>query len=40
MVATTTLQGRERWYVLTASLRRPSVPAGAYDRVLASFRQA
>jgi hypothetical protein len=34
----TILQGRDRWYVLTASLRRPAVPAGAYDRVLASFR--
>lgn len=38
MVVSTTLQGRERWYVLTTSLRRPAVPAGAYDRVLASFR--
>jgi hypothetical protein len=39
-VVTTTLEGRERWYVLTTSLRRPAVPAGAYDRVLASFRAA
>jgi hypothetical protein len=38
MVVTTTLEGRERWYVLTGSLRRPAAPAGAYDRVLASFR--
>ena len=38
MVVSTTLQGRERWYVVTTSLRRPAVPAGAYDRVLASFR--
>jgi hypothetical protein len=38
MVVTTTLRGEERWYVLTGELRRPSVPAGAYDRVLASFR--
>jgi hypothetical protein len=38
MVVSTTLQGRERWYVLTTSLRRPATPAGAYDRVLASFR--
>jgi hypothetical protein len=38
MVASTTLQGRERWYVLTASLRRPAAPVGAYDRVVASFR--
>jgi hypothetical protein len=35
---TTILKGRERWYVLTTSLRRPAAPAGAYDRVLASFR--
>lgn len=40
MVVSTTLQGRERWYVLTTSLRRPATPAGAYDRVLASFRLA
>lgn len=38
MVVTTTLVGRERWYVLTGSLREPVTPAGAYDRVLASFR--
>ena len=38
MVVTTTLEGRDRWYVLTGSLRRPAIPAGAYDRVLASFR--
>jgi hypothetical protein len=38
MSVSTTLQGRERWYVLTTSLRRPSAPAGAYERVLASFR--
>jgi hypothetical protein len=38
MVVTTTLQGRDRWYVLTTSLRRPATSAGLYDRVLASFR--
>ena len=38
MVVTTTIEGRERWYVVTGSLRRPPAPAGAYDRVLASFR--
>jgi hypothetical protein len=38
MVVTTTLKGRERWYVLTASLRRPAAPGDAYDGVLASFR--
>jgi hypothetical protein len=38
MTVTTALRGRERWYVLTASLRRPAAPTGAYDRVLASFR--
>lgn len=38
MSVSTTLQGRERWYVLTTSLRRPAAPADAYDRVLASFR--
>jgi hypothetical protein len=38
MVVSTVLRGRERWYVLTASLRRPGVSAGTYDQVLASFR--
>jgi hypothetical protein len=38
MVVSTALKGRERWYVLLTSLQRPAVPAGAYDRVLASFR--
>jgi hypothetical protein len=38
MVVSTALKGRERWYVLTASLRRPSGPARAYDRVVGSFR--
>ena len=38
MVVSTILQGRERWYVLTTSLRRPAAQSGAYDRVLASFR--
>jgi hypothetical protein len=37
-LVTTTLKGPDRWYVLTASLARPAAPAGAYDRVLASFR--
>jgi hypothetical protein len=40
MVVSTTLQGRERWYVVTTSQRRPVAPAGVYDRVLASFRLA
>ena len=38
MVVSTILQGRERWYVLTTSLRPPAAQSGAYDRVLASFR--
>jgi hypothetical protein len=38
MVVSTTLQARDRWYVLTTSLRRSVIPAGVYDRVLASFR--
>jgi hypothetical protein len=38
MVMTTRLQGRQRWYVLATSLRRPATPAGAYDSVLASLR--
>jgi hypothetical protein len=39
MVVTTTLRGEERWFVLTGELRDPPEdPAGAYDRVLASFR--
>lgn len=38
MVVTSILRGRERWYVLTASLGPPGVSAGTYDRVLASFR--
>jgi hypothetical protein len=38
MVVTSTLRGRDRWYVLTASLRRPGIPVATYDRVLASFR--
>jgi hypothetical protein len=38
MVVSTALQGRDRWYVLTASLRRPAVPAPVYDRVVGSFR--
>jgi hypothetical protein len=37
-LVTTTLEGPDRWYVLTASLQRAAAPAGAYDRVLASFR--
>ena len=37
-LVTTTLKGPDRWYVLTASLARAAAPAGAYDRVLASFR--
>jgi hypothetical protein len=39
MVVTTTLRGEERWFVLTGAPRDPPEgPAGAYDRVLASFR--
>jgi hypothetical protein len=38
MTVSTALQGRERWFVLASSLRRPAAPKGAYDRVLASFR--
>ena len=38
MVVTSTLRARERWYVLTTSLRPPATPVGTYDRVLASFR--
>lgn len=37
-LVTTTLEGPDRWFVLTASLQRAAAPAGAYDRVLASFR--
>jgi hypothetical protein len=37
-MVTTTLEGPDRWFVLTASLQRAAAPAGAYDRVLASFR--
>jgi hypothetical protein len=38
MLVTTTLQGRQQWFVLTTSLRRPATPARAYDGVLASLR--
>jgi hypothetical protein len=38
MVVSTILHDRQRWYVLTTSLRRPAAPRVAYDRVLASFR--
>jgi hypothetical protein len=38
MVVSTILQGRERWYVLSTSVRRSAVPPSTYDRVLASFR--
>jgi hypothetical protein len=34
----TTLEGPDRWYVLSGSLQTAVAPAGAYDRVLASFR--
>jgi len=37
-LVTTTLKGQDRWFVLEASLQRAAAPAGAYDRVLASFR--
>jgi hypothetical protein len=36
----TTLEGPDRWFVLTANLQRQAAPARAYDRVLASFRPA
>jgi hypothetical protein len=39
-LVTTTLEGPDRWYVLTASLEHGAAPAGAYDRVLGSFRLA
>jgi hypothetical protein len=39
-LVTTTLEGPDRWFVLTANLQRQAAPAGAYDRVLASFRPA
>jgi hypothetical protein len=35
---TTVLRGRDRWFVLTTSTRRPAAPEGAYDRVVASLR--
>jgi hypothetical protein len=35
---TTVLRGRDRWFVLTTSTRRPAAPKGAYDRVVASLR--
>jgi hypothetical protein len=35
---TTVLRGRDRWFVLTTSTRRPAGPRGAYDRVVASLR--
>ena len=34
----TTLEGPDRWYTLTGPLQTAVAPAGAYDRVLASFR--
>jgi hypothetical protein len=37
-LVTTTLEGPQRWFVLTASLQEAAAPAGAYDRVLASLR--
>ncbi|HEV3503876.1 MAG TPA: hypothetical protein VG637_01160 [Actinomycetes bacterium] len=39
-LVTTTLEGPDRWFVLTANLQRQAAPARAYDRVLASFRPA
>jgi hypothetical protein len=38
MSLTTVLRGRDRWFVLTTSARRPAAPKGAYDRVVASLR--
>jgi hypothetical protein len=37
-LVTTTLEGPDRWFVVTANLQKPAAPAGAYDRVLASLR--
>ncbi|HEV3495218.1 MAG TPA: hypothetical protein VHA34_02590, partial [Actinomycetes bacterium] len=37
-LVTTTLEGPDRWFVLTANLQHQAAPAGSYDRVLASFR--
>lgn len=37
-LVSTTLEGHQRWYVLSSSLRRPPAPPGAYDRVVATFR--
>ena len=34
----TTLEGPDRWYILSGPLQTAVAPAGAYDRVLASFR--
>ena len=34
----TTLEGPDHWYTLSGSLQTAVAPAGAYDRVLASFR--
>ncbi len=34
----TTLEGPDRWYTLSGPLQTAVEPAGAYDRVLASFR--
>jgi len=34
----TTLEGPDRWYTLSGPLQTAVAPAGAYDRVLASFR--
>ena len=34
----TTLEGPDRWYTLSGPLQSAVAPAGAYDRVLASFR--
>ena len=40
MSVTTVLRDgdRDRWFVLTTSVRPPAAPKGAYDRVVASLR--
>jgi hypothetical protein len=37
-LVTTTIEGPDRWFVLTANLREAAALAAAYDRVLASLR--
>ena len=37
-LVTTTIEGSDRWFVLTANLKEAAAVARAYDRVLASLR--